>query len=157
MIPLKKHQTSCLWSTCSGGWACFVHSNCIGGNWGIGPLGYYFYKRLAALLSAKWGSDYSVVMGWLRCCLSFSLLRSAIQCTFVHWYLLLDSTTSGFNCSGVPHVSLNHFFCSLVLLSSTCHLCWQGQSILPGEKKLNRLLNSRSRNTVPNILWSCGT
>jgi len=39
-----------------------------------------FYKRLATLLSAKWGSDYSVVMGWFRCCLSFSLLRSAIQC-----------------------------------------------------------------------------
>jgi len=39
-----------------------------------------FYKRLAALLSTKWGFDYSVVMGWLRCCLSFSLLHSAIQC-----------------------------------------------------------------------------
>ena len=38
-----------------------------------------FYKRLASLLAKKWG-DYSVVLGWLRCCLSFSLLRSAIQC-----------------------------------------------------------------------------
>ena len=33
-----------------------------------------FYKYLAALLSAKCGSDYSVIMGWLRCHLSFSLL-----------------------------------------------------------------------------------
>ena len=40
----------------------------------------YFYKRLASLLSRKWGDKYSVVMGWLRCSLSFSLLRSAIQC-----------------------------------------------------------------------------
>ena len=35
---------------------------------------------LAHQLSNKWGDDYSVVMGWLRCCLSFSLLRSSIQC-----------------------------------------------------------------------------
>ena len=39
-----------------------------------------FYKRLASLLSHKWGDEYSIVMGWLRCSLSFSLLRSAIQC-----------------------------------------------------------------------------
>ena len=37
----------------------------------------FFYKRLASLLSHKWGDDYSSVMG---CSLSFSLLRSAIQC-----------------------------------------------------------------------------
>ena len=29
---------------------------------------------------SEWGDEYSVVMGWLRCSLSFSLLRSAIQC-----------------------------------------------------------------------------
>ena len=40
----------------------------------------YFYKHLASLLSRKWGDEYSVVMGWLRCSLSFSLLRSGIQC-----------------------------------------------------------------------------
>jgi len=39
-----------------------------------------FYKRLASLLSTKWGDEYSVVLGWLRCCLCFSLLRSAVQC-----------------------------------------------------------------------------
>ena len=39
-----------------------------------------FYKHLASLLSAKWGDEYSVVLGWLRCCVGFSLLRSAIQC-----------------------------------------------------------------------------
>ena len=40
----------------------------------------YFYKCLASLLSHKWGDEYSIVMGWLQCSLSFSLLRSAIQC-----------------------------------------------------------------------------
>ena len=38
------------------------------------------YQHLATLLASKWGNDYSVVMGWLRCCLSYSLLQSAIQC-----------------------------------------------------------------------------
>ena len=39
-----------------------------------------FYKRLASLLSDKWDSNYAAVMGWIRYCLSFSLLRSAIRC-----------------------------------------------------------------------------
>ena len=40
-----------------------------------------FYKRLAsALLSDKWDTNYAAVMGWVQCCLSSSLLRSAIRC-----------------------------------------------------------------------------
>ena len=35
---------------------------------------------LASLLSEKRNEHYTVVMGWIRCCLSFSLLRSAIRC-----------------------------------------------------------------------------
>ena len=38
------------------------------------------YKRLASLFTAKWNSSYSSVMGWLRCRLMFSLLRSSIMC-----------------------------------------------------------------------------
>ena len=38
------------------------------------------YKRLAYLLSLKRGVLYSSVMAWLRCRLSFLLLRSAIAC-----------------------------------------------------------------------------
>ena len=37
-------------------------------------------KRLAFPLSEKRNEHYAVVMGWIRCCLSFSLLRSAIRC-----------------------------------------------------------------------------
>ena len=40
----------------------------------------FFYKRLAFLLAQKWGDEYSIVMGWLRYSLSFSLVCSAIQC-----------------------------------------------------------------------------
>ena len=39
-----------------------------------------FYKRLASLFSEKHSLSYGIVMGWLRCKLSFSLLRSAIMC-----------------------------------------------------------------------------
>ena len=39
-----------------------------------------FYKRLASLLADKWGHPYSSTLCWLRCRISFSLLRSAIQC-----------------------------------------------------------------------------
>ena len=39
-----------------------------------------FFTNLASLLANKFGNDYSVVMGWLRCSLSFFLLRSANQC-----------------------------------------------------------------------------
>ena len=47
---------------------------------GLAPEVTTFYRRLASLLASRWGDDYSVVMGWLHCSLSFSLLRSAIAC-----------------------------------------------------------------------------
>ena len=40
-----------------------------------------FYKCLASKLAEKWTIHfYSLTMNWLRCTLSFALLRSAIQC-----------------------------------------------------------------------------
>ena len=39
-----------------------------------------FYKRLASCLATKWDQPYSSTLSWLRCRLTFSLLRSAIQC-----------------------------------------------------------------------------
>ena len=39
-----------------------------------------FYKRLASCLATKWDQPYGSTMSWLRCRLTFSLLRSAIQC-----------------------------------------------------------------------------
>ena len=38
------------------------------------------YKHLAHLLSEKWSSPYSVVMGRLRCSLGFSLLHPSVMC-----------------------------------------------------------------------------
>ena len=47
---------------------------------GLGRAASVCYKRLAALISAKRDSSYSNTMAWIRCSLSFSLLRSSIQC-----------------------------------------------------------------------------
>ena len=38
------------------------------------------YKRLASLIAEKYEKPYSKTMQWIRCRLSYSLLRSAIMC-----------------------------------------------------------------------------
>ena len=45
---------------------------------GMGPSTTIAYKRLASLLASKRGHPYATTMRWLRCRISFSLLRSAI-------------------------------------------------------------------------------
>ena len=47
---------------------------------GMGREAATFYKRLADGISRKERKEYSVVMGWIRCCLSFAILRSTILC-----------------------------------------------------------------------------
>ena len=47
---------------------------------GIGREATCFYKRLASMLAQKWDQPYSTTLWWLRCCLTFSLIRSDIQC-----------------------------------------------------------------------------
>ena len=47
---------------------------------GMSTISNIFFKRLASLLSDKKDVSYSVMMSWLRCRISFSLLRSAIDC-----------------------------------------------------------------------------
>ena len=47
---------------------------------GMAPEATTFFRRLAGLVSEKRGSSYSATMNWIRCCLSFSLLRSSLLC-----------------------------------------------------------------------------
>ena len=47
---------------------------------GTGPAASIFFKRLASMLAAKHQKPYAHVLGWIRCRLSFSLLRSSIIC-----------------------------------------------------------------------------
>ena len=45
---------------------------------GLGREASIFYSRLADLLASKHSSDFGHMLSWMRCTLSFSLLRSAI-------------------------------------------------------------------------------
>ena len=47
---------------------------------GLGNAATVCYKRLASMIADKRSQRYSSTMSWLRCPLSFSLLRAAIQC-----------------------------------------------------------------------------
>ena len=46
----------------------------------MGPLATVVYKCIASLISERSSQSYSLTLYWLRCKLSFSLLRSAITC-----------------------------------------------------------------------------
>ena len=47
---------------------------------GMGQEATMFYRRLADQVSDKRNTTYSKTMAWIRCTLSFSLLRSAVMC-----------------------------------------------------------------------------
>ena len=46
---------------------------------GMANEAHAFYKRLASLLCMKRSEPFAALMGWLYCCLPFSLLRSAFD------------------------------------------------------------------------------
>ena len=47
---------------------------------GMGPTAKVVYKKLASMIATKHNQSYSQTINWLRCRLSFSLLRSSIMC-----------------------------------------------------------------------------
>ena len=47
---------------------------------GMGPTASVVYKRIASMLAQKYDQAYSKTLHWVRCKLSYSLLRSAIMC-----------------------------------------------------------------------------
>ncbi len=47
---------------------------------GMAPEATVAMKRLASLLSQKRDENFSTIMGWLRCAISFGLLRSSLAC-----------------------------------------------------------------------------
>lgn len=47
---------------------------------GMGPVAISVYRRLASLIAERREEPYSQTLFWLKCRLSFSLLRSAIVC-----------------------------------------------------------------------------
>ena len=59
-----------------GSFTPLVFSSC----GGMGQEASVVLKKLADALASKRNEYYSHVLGWLRCCLAFSLARSAIRC-----------------------------------------------------------------------------
>ena len=49
-------------------------------NGGMGKEATTFYKQLADMIAQKRQHHYSMVMGWLRCRISFASLRSSVMC-----------------------------------------------------------------------------
>ena len=47
---------------------------------GMGSIARTFYSRLVSMLSEKQGTSYSKTVEWIRCKLSFALLRTSILC-----------------------------------------------------------------------------
>ena len=47
---------------------------------GMGPTARFFYKKLASMIATKHNKAYSKTLNWMRCRISFSLLRSAVMC-----------------------------------------------------------------------------
>ena len=47
---------------------------------GMGTTATTVYKRIASMIASKHNKTYSKTIHWLRCRLSFSLIRSAIMC-----------------------------------------------------------------------------
>ena len=47
---------------------------------GMGPTANVVYKRIASMIAQKHDKTYSKTLHWMRCKLSYSLLRSAIMC-----------------------------------------------------------------------------
>ena len=47
---------------------------------GLGNAAKVCYKRLASMIASKRDQPYSKIMAWLKCSLSFCLLRSSIRC-----------------------------------------------------------------------------
>ena len=58
---------------------------------GMGPLATLVYKRLASLISEKSSQTYSMTLYWLRCKLSFSLLRTFSNYLFEGLQVFLPS------------------------------------------------------------------
>ena len=67
---------------------------------GMGKEATAFYKRLASLLSEVRKEPYSAVMSWVRCRISFALLRSAILC--------IRGSRSRKSETDIPSISLAH-------------------------------------------------
>ena len=113
--------------------SCF----CLVTTGGMGGEALTFYRRLADMLSRHSSTSYSGTLAWIRCTLSFSLLRSATTCIRGTRSILHRSNNAS---SEMGHIAgpIGTFSCPP--FSCPAHLLLgagggrQGQYIQPGRK-----------------------
>ena len=69
-----------VWRTCPGGEQASFTPLVLSTTGGMGGEALTFYRCLADMLSRHSSTSYSGTLAWIRCTLSFSLLRSATMC-----------------------------------------------------------------------------
>ena len=79
-------------------------------NRGMGKEATIFYKRLADMIAQKSQLSYPMVMGWLRCRLSFASIRSSIMCirgsrSSLHRPVYMDNISLASQEGHVPHLN----------------------------------------------------
>jgi len=89
LTEAQKHQMPCLWPMNQGGGTCLISSSCFVSHWGLAHEATIIYKRLASLLSTKWGDSYAITLGWLHCCLFFTKVcySPSPWCAVIIWTL----------------------------------------------------------------------
>jgi len=60
----------------------------------MAPAAMITFKRLASLIAEKQQQDYNKTVAWIRCLLSFSLVRSSVMC--------LRGAQSSYHCPTKP-------------------------------------------------------
>ena len=83
---------------------------------GMGATATVVYKRIATLIASKYEKQYSRTIHWLRCRLSFSLLRSAIMC-------LRGSRSSTHHPAGLPNIDLAYIEDRVSMQVNRLYLC----------------------------------
>ncbi len=127
-----------------------------------------FYKRLSACLADKWEQSYSTTLAWLRCRLTFSLLRSAIQCirgarsSIGHASKtppsidLVTAEIDKLNCLNHNSIPLN-LFIFYISIASHVYNYLRGFSPPPKKKKKSRSTvdaTAESTKTKSNLAWN---
>ena len=72
----KRKYDQWVWDIEYGSFSPLIFST----NGGLAPISWHVYKRIAALQSEKSSKPYNSIINYIRCKLSFSLLRSTIRC-----------------------------------------------------------------------------
>ena len=94
-----EHEKQCAYEQCVREIKMGPHATCFNISSGMSKVVILAHKWLASLLFYRWNEPYSIIISRLRCCLSFSLLRSAI--------LWLRGSWSPSKCNDNPHTILN--------------------------------------------------